>query len=165
MSKVKAPKPNPSSTLDDLIQPKYEDMKLILDKIKNNHPDKLLTAEDVVKEAANPSSPLHDYPGFLWDDDQEAAHKYRLSVARQLIRQITIVYKESPVKPLPKYVSLVQDRQRPGGGYREIKEVICSTQLLQQLEDTAKKDIEGVLRRYEILKDFCAKIRATLNQS
>lgn len=46
-----------------------------------------LSADAVVREAADPSSPLHDY--FEWDES-EAAHKYREAQARALIRSFRI---------------------------------------------------------------------------
>lgn len=46
-----------------------------------------LTADQVVAEAADPESVLHDH--FEWDDTT-AARQWRLDQARQLIRKVTI---------------------------------------------------------------------------
>ena len=53
-------------------------------------------------------------------------------------------------------------RKRKGGGYRETKDVLINKELLAELEETAKRDVDGVLRRYEMLKDFCARARTAL---
>lgn len=46
-----------------------------------------ITADEVVRVAADPDSPLHSY--FEWDDN-EAANKYRTMQARALIRTCTL---------------------------------------------------------------------------
>lgn len=127
-----------------------------LAQIKTSNPEGLLTAEDVVTTAAHPDHPLHKF--FEWDET-EAAHKYRLMQARALIRKVTVIAPDDDEKPMPKYVSLRKDRAREHGGYRETKEVVNSRELLTQLEETAKADIDGTLRRYEMLKTLCAKVR------
>ena len=119
--------------------------------------DKLLKPEDVVKEAEDENSPLHPY--FTWDDD-EASRQWRLHQARALIRHIVVIMPDDKEEAaISKYVSLRNDRKKPGGGYREIGQVFNSKELLAQLEDTAKRDVDGVLRRYEMLKDFVARVR------
>ena len=49
-----------------------------------------LTPDALLKEASDPSSPLHDR--FDWDDT-EAAHKWRIQQARDIIRKTTLVVK------------------------------------------------------------------------
>lgn len=46
-----------------------------------------LTPAEVVADAQNPRSPLHE--AFPWDDAQ-AAHEHRLQIARMLIRSVRI---------------------------------------------------------------------------
>ena len=127
-----------------------------LAEIKSKNPDKLLVAEDVVEKAAHPDHPLHSF--FEWDDT-EAAHQWRISQARALIRKIVVSGPDDGGQIVPKYVSLGPDRKRKGGGYRETREVVNNKELLKQLEDTCKSDIDGVLARYEMLKDLCSKVR------
>lgn len=55
--------------------------------------DGKLTAEAIVSEATDPDSPLH--PTFEWDDDQ-AAHRWRLSQAEHLIRRYKIEIEVAP---------------------------------------------------------------------
>lgn len=46
-----------------------------------------LTPADVVADAKQKTSPLHDH--FTWDD-KEAAHQHRLNQARELIRSVRV---------------------------------------------------------------------------
>lgn len=134
-----------------------EEARQALAKIKKANSDGLLTAEDVLEAASHPDHPLHRY--FEWDET-EAAHQWRLMQARGLIRKVLVSEPDEGIgDAVPKYVSLSIDRKRPGGGYRETREVLNSKQLMEQLEETAKRDIDGILRRYEMLKALCAKVR------
>ena len=128
-----------------------------LTRIKSRNANKLLVAEDVVEAARNPKNPLHGE--FEWDTDK-AAMQYRLSQARAIIRHITVMPEGETESKIPKYISLRSDRKKPGGGYRETSEVIRSKDLMAEMEDTAKKDLDGVLRRFEMLKGFCERVRA-----
>lgn len=67
----------------------------IVAAIRQLERDGRLAPADVVAEASDPASPLHDY--FEWDDS-EAARKYRLSQARTLIRSIKV---EITVREIP----------------------------------------------------------------
>lgn len=63
---------------------------------------KHLLPEAVVKRAANPNNPLHDY--FEWDESK-AAHSFRIIQAGELIRACKfIVYKNEIGYQLPKWV-------------------------------------------------------------
>lgn len=128
-----------------------------LDEIKLADPEGTVMAEKVVERAVDPASALHRH--FEWDDSA-AGHQYRLAQARALIRRISVTMPDDKAESiLPKYVSLRSDRARPGGGYRETAEVLDNKELLAELEETAKRDIDGVLRRYEMLRDLCQRVR------
>lgn len=75
--------------------------------------DGRLTADLVVKDAEDDTSPLHKY--FEWDD-KKAAHQHRLDTARALIRsveiKITVFKKEAKV---PAYVRDPEAAQREQG--------------------------------------------------
>src|SRR3990167_4529437 len=66
-----------------------------LERIRVKHNDRL-TQEDVVKEAAKKTSPLH--PAFEWDD-KRAGHQWRLDQAGYLIRSITVTVEADETKP------------------------------------------------------------------
>ena len=55
----------------------------------------VLRADDVLKDAKKPTSPLHDY--FDWDDDV-AAQKWRVEQARRLIRSVRVVIQSDTVR-------------------------------------------------------------------
>lgn len=128
---------------------------------------KLLKPEDVLDEAAHPDHPLHRE--FEWDDGIAAA-MHRMTQARTLIRSIPVVYvvddrpstnKQQPVIRIRKYQSLQSDR-KDGGGYREMDEIVQSEDMLAELLETAKADVDAVLRRYEIFKELGESVRAAM---
>lgn len=108
----------------------------------NNHG--LLRAVDVVREAADPASPIHDR--FTWDDT-EAGHQWRLQQARQLIRYVVgqIVANNQP-REFRVYVSLMQDRTQQDGGYRVMVDVMSLPAWRAQLLTEALAE----MRRFQI---------------
>lgn len=138
-------------------------LKAILEKSGS----KLLMPEDVVDAAAHPDHPLH--PEFEWDDT-EAARLHRLTQARTLIRSIPVIYVQDD-RPIPdgekgvikvrKYHSLPSDR-KDGGGYREMEDIVESKEMLEELLDTAKAEVDAVLRRYEIFKELGESVREAM---
>lgn len=128
-----------------------------LNEICHEHNDEKLQAEAVVQRAQDPDSALHSQ--FEWDDGK-AAHQHRLMQARSLIRRILVTMPDDSTETaVGKYVSLRSDRRLPGGGYRETQSVLSNAELLAELEATAKADLDGVLRRYEMLKGLVARVR------
>ncbi len=131
-----------------------------LQAIKDANAEGLLKPDDVVKRAEDAASPLHRY--FEWDGDK-AAHQWRLTQARALIRTVECVMPNDKSESfVPRFVSLRFDRNKEGGGYREIGDVVGNKKFLEELEQTAKKDIDALLRRYEVLKELCQKVRSVL---
>ena len=133
-----------------------EVVRKALKAIKSKSKDKVLVAEDVVEDASHPDHILHK--DFEWDDTV-AGHQWRLTQARALIRKVFVSDPEDDGQTYPGWVSLRSDRKSPRGGYRETNDVINNKQFLSELEETAKRDIEAVLARYQMLKDLCAKVR------
>lgn len=134
-------------------------VRAALMEVKDAHPEGLLTAEDTVHAAENDPR-LHD--SFVWDDTI-AGHRYRLVQARALITTIMVTMPDDPAEnQVPKFVSLKIDRSKPGGGYREVREVINSDELRAELERTLKADVQGVLKRYEVLTDLVTRVRRAL---
>jgi hypothetical protein len=127
-----------------------------MEKIAEDHPEGLLTAESVVGAAADPASPLHLF--FEWDDSAAAA-EYRLFQARSLIRKVRVTNPaDLNAEPIPKFVSLMDDRQREGGGYRETAQVLANDELIAQLEATAKKELESWVHRHAMLTGLCKAV-------
>src|ERR1035437_2046058 len=77
----------------------------------------ILRAESVVEYARDPGTALHER--FECGDDK-AAQEYRILHARHLIRVMVTVLPQHKGE-VRVYVSLGDDRQQEGGGYRTIR--------------------------------------------
>ena len=110
----------------------------------------VLQPEKVVAFAQNPDTALHDQ--FEWSDS-EAARKYRLDQAREVIRlRVTIIpHKEETIRA---YVSLTTDRGVPGGGYRKTLDVISDEQRFKQMLADARGELQSFRRKYAILQEL-----------
>lgn len=124
-------------------------VELILKKIAAAN-DGLLTPEAVVEFARPATSPLHKR--FTWDNT-EAAYKYRLWEARQLIsvtvKMVDIGGKKKPVRV---FVSLTPDRE--DGGYREINTVLSGGDYRRQLILDALAELAVFEMKYAELKEL-----------
>lgn len=111
----------------------------------------------VLAKARNKDSPLHNY--FEWKDG-EAAERYRLLQAAQLIRMYVIV-KDDSKPPTRGFVSLIQDRnytaKKPGNGVRRyIDDVMADVGLRANLLETALMELRAFQRKYESLTELNA---------
>lgn len=110
----------------------------------------LLRPADVVAYASDPARALHSR--FTWDDSK-AAHEYRLWQAREVIRVcVAVVHDDHP--PVRAYVSLQDDRQEPGGGYRTLHSVLRNATLRESLLEEAKADMERFETKYSLLSEL-----------
>lgn len=122
-----------------------------LEFIRNQHGG-VLRPEDVVAFARNERTQLHSH--FEWDDT-EAAQQYRLWQARKVIRlRVTVVDNLGSDRPLPMYVSLSTDRQKPGGGYRPFVDVMSNEDTRAELFRQALGEFKRVRQRYQELKEL-----------
>lgn len=120
--------------------------------IQQRNADKLLVPSEVVDEARDPASPIHEC--FTWDDSV-AAEKWRIEEAGVLIRSVVIEYDPRwNSERVPQFVSLSCDRNRDGGGYRRTDRVLSSARLRAELELTAKKELSGWLERHRLLTEL-----------
>lgn len=119
----------------------------------------VLKAECVVAEARDPDSPLHD--SFDWNDT-EAASKWRLHQARNIIR-VAVEYintgKGEPVK-VSAFVSLTPDREQEGGGYRSIVAVLRRKDHREQMLDDAMKELRVFEDKYASLTELASVFAA-----
>jgi hypothetical protein len=116
-----------------------------LERIRAGNRRGVLIPQEVVEAARARASPLHDC--FEWDDSR-AAHEHRLNQARQLIREIDVVFDEHDDVVVPMYLSLPKDRLLPGGGYRPTTQICGKTQLRQQLLQTAAVELTSFQERW-----------------
>lgn len=120
-----------------------------LEAIREDH-DGILRAEDVVEYAKNPETALHKK--FTWDDTQ-AAQQFRLMQARAVIR-VNVFTPEPTGLTVRAYVSLMADRQTPGGGYRSLQEVMASEELRRRLLGQAMKEARAWRDKYKNLSEL-----------
>lgn len=107
-----------------------------------------LTPEQVVEAASDPQSPLHSY--FEWDDT-EAARKYRLVQARELLRfTVQIVAEDKP--PVRAFVSLEIERDQHV--YRLTSDVLRHKSYREALLEQCRKDAERFVKKYRALEEL-----------
>lgn len=104
----------------------------------------------VVREAANPASPLHEQ--FEWDDS-EAAHQHRLNQARGLIRAVVRVLPQISSEPLRAYISVSTERG-PGKGYIALPELLSDDDRYRQALADAVKSLTSLKRRFGFLAEL-----------
>jgi len=104
----------------------------------------------VVAAARHVKSPLHKY--FTWDNT-EAARRWRILEARNLLR-VVVMYKGESREPINVFVSLKPDRVEGGGGYRCITDVLDDDALYDQMLKDALDDLEFFRRKYQSLKEL-----------
>lgn len=116
-----------------------------LERIRSEHNG--LTPEAVVDASTSEDAPLH--PVFQWDD-KEAAEKYRIIQAQQLIRSISIVV-EQPDKQEPvvfRAYHHVQD------DYKPLQAILDSVDMMQDLMAKAIRDMDAFEHKYYMLKEL-----------
>lgn len=107
----------------------------------------LIVAEAAVDWAkTNPTSALHK--SLEWDN-ASAAHNWRVWQVRKLIA-IHIVTNEGGRQA----VSLTIDRQREGGGYRQMEDVLRSKSLREALLEDALNELDRVQQRYKTVSEL-----------
>lgn len=118
-----------------------------------------LTPALVVETAADANHPLHNR--FQWDD-AEAAAKWRLEQARQLIRSVKIVYREATE----------QEQRRTGRGYLSVRrengpvyvpaaEVVADPFAKRLVLADMEREWKALVRRYREFAEFAEMVRAT----
>lgn len=112
--------------------------------------DGLLRPNDIVDAARPKQSPLHSK--FEWDDS-EAAEKYRLWQARQLI-SVTVDYFGSDKRGMTTrvFVSLTPDRKY--GGYRSVETIMSDKDQRRQLLEDALKEMELFQKKYADVQEL-----------
>lgn len=109
-----------------------------------------LTPSAVVESARDPESALH--PHFDWND-AEAAEKWRVEQARDLIRCIRVEEIGSDTEPERAFLSIAD---KGGVSYRTVQEIRSSADLQEKLLAAAERDLEAFTVRYRALKELCA---------
>jgi hypothetical protein len=117
-----------------------------------------LTPGNVLAQAEDPRSPLHEH--FTWDDT-EAAQRYRLSQATNLIVRCRITQLVSPTRTVSVRAFSHDGTTRT---YRPT-EVVLNGPGRDDLFARALRDVEAVKRRFADLVDFDAVLRAASGEA
>lgn len=102
---------------------------------------------------SHPRSMLHR--AIEWNKDK-AAYQHQLWQIRQLIA-LHVTYENGQRR----LVSLVVDRSRPGGGYRDIDDVLRDQSLHQIMLSDALNELQRMEIKYERIKELKPIWRAT----
>lgn len=114
-----------------------------------------LQPAEIVGEARAEASPLHGW--FDWDDS-EAAAKWRLHQARQLVVTVQIEWPEAK-DPIRAFVSLKSDRES-SGGYRMAVDVLSDPERRAELLADARSDMLTFRAKYRALSELAAVFEA-----
>jgi hypothetical protein len=113
---------------------------------------------DVVDAARLKRSPLHDQ--FDWDDT-EAAERWRLHQARNLLRVVVAFEPVDEDKRIEcrVFISLTPDRES-GVGYRVMHTVLSDPEQRKQLLDDARAEMKRFITKYRKLDELAAVFAA-----
>ena len=114
----------------------------------------LLRPQAVVDAARDEESPLHG--AFCWDDT-EAANRYRLIQAQELIRSFKITVEDCGQKcDVPVFVGVSSDRSGSSAEnpYRFTEEVAKNEDLLATAVKDAMEQLRAIKNRYSYLKQL-----------
>ena len=119
-----------------------------LHKISKNRDE--ISPQDIVEYAKkNENSELHKC--FTWDDT-EAAEKWRVHQARQILCNLKIeVYETKKEKPIEVRVYQINDTQ---GGYKETKVMIQDATEYEKLRQVAIQYLKEFEKKYAIIKEL-----------
>jgi hypothetical protein len=109
--------------------------------------DGKLIPDQVVSEAADPSSPLHDR--FEWDD-AIAGHQHRKEQARALIRKVRLVVNQNP--PVRAFVHV-----RSTGSYLPIREAMTVVDYREQVLEQFQRDADRFAQRWANIQIVAAE--------
>lgn len=133
---------------------KDSDAKAIAKVLQKKFPNGTLTAKEVLEFARPKSSPIHKY--FNWDDS-EAAEKYRLMQARQLITCIVVVVGKDTVR---KYVTPVVIQETGKKAYVEISVARKTPYIWDQVLQRALDEALLWKARYETITKLSPIVKA-----
>ena len=109
-----------------------------------------ITPSDVLEEAKNSSSPLHNY--FEWDD-RKAAQRWRIEQAKYLLRHIDVIV-ELEDRPEEKIITRAWQCPENGSGYQATKRIMESVDARSLLLEQALRELEWFKTKYAILQEL-----------
>jgi hypothetical protein len=152
---------------------RLEERNKVLQDLAKAHGGKL-TPEIVVETASNPQHELHSL--FSWDD-AEAAHRYRLAVARAMIRAVRIEvrtekhnftavpsYVHSPNESAQSYVSL-ESASREDKREVLLVELERVAALLERAQKVAALTMPSVISDFEALLNSLLALKGRIKRA
>lgn len=122
----------------------------ILEQIEDRNG--IVTREALLIEASGKDSPIHDL--FTWNDT-EAAQKYRLMQAGDIIRHISVVITESADKPVRAFVNVnVDESSQVDGWYMNTKKAMQDKECRMIVLRRAKRELELFKAKYQMYKEL-----------
>ena len=128
-----------------------------LERLQEKHNG--LTAAVVVSVAQNADSPLHS--AFEWDDSV-AAHEYRVTQARYILRSIVIKQVDKEEKQTRAFI-VVRETEEKGSIYLDTVTVFSNTELRVQALNRAMKELESFRKKYADLEELADVLSAIDN--
>lgn len=123
--------------------------------------DGALTQQVVLEQARSANSSLH--PHFEWNDG-EAAEKFRLGQAGELIRSITVDVSRSNLseKPIRAFINVVRDNGERS--YTSTLVAMSDKELRDQVIRAAWAELLAVRKKYEGLEEL-ARVFAAIDEA
>ena len=105
------------------------------------------TPSSILEYARNENSELHKC--FEWDDT-EAARKYRIIQAGNLVRNLVIV--ESKEKSEPQQIRVMYTSQ--DGGYKQTKLILQNPDEYETLKNRAMAELRAIKNKYNMILEL-----------
>lgn len=112
-----------------------------------------LTAKDVVEDAEDPTSPLHEF--FEWNDAR-AASEYRLTQARELIRRYEITFTKAEGVGRVRAFFFVPS----AGKYRSAESVASNKSMSDEVLGEMRKEVAQLATRTRAFEQFIPEAKA-----
>lgn len=109
-----------------------------------------VTPAAVLESARSQKSPMHKL--FTWEDT-DAAHKWRLHQARQVIGALQVTYIEGPVEPV-KYMHATVRASKGDTRYNTVDEILSKRDTRNQLLNEALRELSSFRRKYAMLSEL-----------
>lgn len=125
----------------------YEEITSIGDEV---------TPEQIVKKGKDPKSELSK---CFTKDDAEAANKYRLWEARQILRQLIVITRPDPENEDEKsepiqFRLMMKNETSRGSGYKQTLVMIRDEDEYQKLLNMAQEELRVFKRKYSMLTEL-----------
>lgn len=124
------------------------------------------TPEEIVEKANDPDSELHKC--FEWDDTI-AAHKYRLTQAREIVRSLVVVKDKTDEQKNPPIISrAIVSTNENNNRYEKVTVAVRNEENYERLCNAALRELEVFKRKYSAiigLRDMIEEIEELIRSN